>query len=193
MQRFFSILILTTFSMVSNAAPVRYDYHGSALQLSGAPIASTISGFMIAPEALLPNALYSTELNWAPYFEFSFEGESLNSISAGSSLLQLQTDALGNIVQWNLNITAPNPLQLGLVNITSQIEFSAQYGMYVGESASLCYQIITSSSCYSDVVGRLTGAPVPSWRLAEVPVPAAAWLFGSGLLGLIGVTKRKAV
>jgi hypothetical protein len=24
-----------------------------------------------------------------------------------------------------------------------------------------------------------------------VPVPAAAWLFGSGLLGLIGVARRK--
>lgn len=37
------------------------------------------------------------------------------------------------------------------------------------------------------------------WKLdvefapSAVPVPAAAWLFGSGLLGVIGVTKRKAV
>ena len=28
--------------------------------------------------------------------------------------------------------------------------------------------------------------------LSEVPVPAAAWLFGSGLLGLMGVARRKA-
>jgi hypothetical protein len=27
--------------------------------------------------------------------------------------------------------------------------------------------------------------------LTSVPVPAAAWLFGSGLLGLIGVARRK--
>ncbi|WP_424206737.1 VPLPA-CTERM sorting domain-containing protein [Sulfuricaulis sp.] len=27
--------------------------------------------------------------------------------------------------------------------------------------------------------------------LAPVPIPAAAWLFGSGLLGLIGVAQRK--
>ncbi|MDH3888134.1 MAG: VPLPA-CTERM sorting domain-containing protein, partial [Gammaproteobacteria bacterium] len=26
---------------------------------------------------------------------------------------------------------------------------------------------------------------------AAVPVPAAVWLFGSGLLGLIGMAKRK--
>ncbi|MBI5783055.1 MAG: VPLPA-CTERM sorting domain-containing protein, partial [Gammaproteobacteria bacterium] len=28
--------------------------------------------------------------------------------------------------------------------------------------------------------------------VAVVPVPAAVWLFGSGLLGLIGVARRKA-
>jgi hypothetical protein len=27
--------------------------------------------------------------------------------------------------------------------------------------------------------------------VAAVPVPAAVWLFGSGLLGLIGVARRK--
>ena len=27
--------------------------------------------------------------------------------------------------------------------------------------------------------------------LTEVPVPAAAWLFGTGLIGLVGVVRRK--
>ena len=27
----------------------------------------------------------------------------------------------------------------------------------------------------------------------EIPVPAAVWLFGSGLLGLVGIARRKAV
>lgn len=30
-----------------------------------------------------------------------------------------------------------------------------------------------------------------SFTVSEVPVPAAAWLFGSGLLGLIGVARKK--
>ena len=29
------------------------------------------------------------------------------------------------------------------------------------------------------------------WEVSAVPVPAAAWLFGSGLIGLIGVARRK--
>ena len=28
--------------------------------------------------------------------------------------------------------------------------------------------------------------------LPEVPIPAAAWLFGSGLIGLIGIARRRA-
>lgn len=31
------------------------------------------------------------------------------------------------------------------------------------------------------------------WKVATVPVPAAVWLFGSGLLGLIGMARRKRV
>lgn len=42
------------------------------------------------------------------------------------------------------------------------------------------------SGCISELFG--TFAPVA----AAVPVPAAAWLFGSGLLGMIGMLRRRA-
>lgn len=43
----------------------------------------------------------------------------------------------------------------------------------------------TSEANYQ-VTYTITGGPVP-----EVPVPAAAWLFGSALVGLSGLAKRK--
>jgi len=47
----------------------------------------------------------------------------------------------------------------------------------------------------ADVTGFLaTGAPVDSTGMvlsAVIPVPAAVWLFGSGLIGLIGIARRK--
>jgi len=44
-----------------------------------------------------------------------------------------------------------------------------------------------AKNCDFDPSGNLCGIP-----LGPVPVPAAVWLFGSGLLGLIGVARRKA-
>jgi hypothetical protein len=32
---------------------------------------------------------------------------------------------------------------------------------------------------------------VVNMQISQVPVPAAVWLFGSGLLGLIGIVRRK--
>ena len=36
-----------------------------------------------------------------------------------------------------------------------------------------------------------SGATADSYKLNVVPIPAAVWLFGSGLLGLIGIARRK--
>jgi hypothetical protein len=47
------------------------------------------------------------------------------------------------------------------------------------------FRVLENGSASVDLVGRITSTP------AVVPVPAAVWLFGSGLLGLYGVGKRR--
>ena len=47
---------------------------------------------------------------------------------------------------------------------------------------------VTSASVISDVVFSFGTQPE---TLVGVPIPAAVWLFGSGLLGLIGIARRK--
>jgi len=49
---------------------------------------------------------------------------------------------------------------------------------------------------FQDIVNKkysFYGWAVQSGDVGAVPVPAAVWLFGSGLLGLIGVARRKSV
>ncbi len=41
------------------------------------------------------------------------------------------------------------------------------------------------------VDGILEQTVTDSFTVSSVPIPAGAWLFGSGLLGLIGIAKRK--
>ncbi len=55
-----------------------------------------------------------------------------------------------------------------------------------------------SNTCYTTAaVPGMENGPFPGYNAqfnltaAPVPVPAAAWLFGSGLLGLVGVARRK--
>jgi len=38
--------------------------------------------------------------------------------------------------------------------------------------------------------GLNVGAAI-AFGVSNVPIPSAVWLFGSGLLGLLGVTRRK--
>jgi len=42
-----------------------------------------------------------------------------------------------------------------------------------------------------DIVGNRIGLGLDGVSIFAVPVPAAVWLFGSGLLGLVGITRRK--
>jgi len=51
-----------------------------------------------------------------------------------------------------------------------------------------------SSGLYFDDSGGANGLLLGSWQtsvtLTAVPVPAAVWLFGSGLLGLVGIARK---
>ncbi len=60
--------------------------------------------------------------------------------------------------------------------------------------------ILVKSGVYGSDLGGFYGAQyfeiwnvgfVKTGDLAPVPIPAAAWLFGSGLLGLIGISRKK--
>ena len=62
-------------------------------------------------------------------------------------------------------------------------DLNVNIGTFVLDIASL--EIPSGSSA-----GNIDGFRVYT-AVATVPVPAAAWLFGSGLLGLIGLAKRK--
>ena len=81
-----------------------------------------------------------------------------------------------------------------------------KWGVNIGESVGITYSL-QGAQTITKVLDELTtgqlriglhvinfasGGSESFVNVAVVPVPAAFWLFGSGLLGLIGITRRRA-
>lgn len=100
-----------------------------------------------------------------------------------SGLLQLyqgNTLLTGVSSQTDYTVTVPQPQYLSLNLAAGNYKILGDY------SAQAHYgQCILGCEAYSTIAFTTTAT------VAVVPVPAAAWLMGSGLLGLIAVARRK--
>ncbi len=68
------------------------------------------------------------------------------------------------------------------------------YGLYTGFAADITggeSQSITIDGGVTDYFNGLVPVMSLTITTSAVPVPAAVWLFGSGLIGLIGIARRK--
>lgn len=63
------------------------------------------------------------------------------------------------------------------------------FGEAVSESAKLNGREFGMAVSEAARLGEVT--PPPASAISAVPIPAAAWLFGTALLGLAGVSRRK--
>lgn len=80
----------------------------------------------------------------------------------------------------------------GLCNVVQ----TANSNVTVDYSHTLAWGGVSATDWFGNAVqintSSVSGFNYSTAYTPEVPVPAAAWLFGSGLLGLIGVARRKA-
>jgi hypothetical protein len=60
-----------------------------------------------------------------------------------------------------------------------------------GTGSSAAAHVFVCSAPCTAAAGALATGFVSNGPLAQVPIPAAAWLFGSGLLGLIAIARRR--
>ena len=61
----------------------------------------------------------------------------------------------------------------------------------VGASFNEIIQNVTSIYIGADLTTSLETTALDNVQVGAVPIPAAVWLFGSGLIGLIGLARRK--
>jgi hypothetical protein len=83
---------------------------------------------------------------------------------------------------------------LGGVLISTGLEIGVQKGQIVGWSDTQGFDELRVAALGSEPLpgfGNFQAIAIDDLRAQVVPIPSAVWLFGSGLLGLISVARRK--
>ena len=121
--------------------------------------------------------------------------------STGSELAHMYHNTLGNLSYYDTSGSSPQP-GWGPTN-TGPFDFSNIYPTSQRFWAASDYALASNLAWYFDMQSGgqfYEGKTTVKWvwpvhdgdvGTAIIPVPAAVWLFGSGLLGLIGISRRK--
>ena len=206
---FVSLMGTQKFAM---AAPVTIDFGALDWLATGQSvgIGSTFDedGFRVSGSSLTYFTSSSDEsISGAPaLYENTFDGQitltqlngdlfSINSIDLAEfgqnytpTVTFTGTKANGSIVTDNFTLDGSFP-QLTLDGRSETFLFSSEFTNLVSVSWNQGSQAPSNSPKNFHQFDNIV---VDGAAIATVPVPAAAWLFGSGLLGLVGMARRRA-
>ncbi len=124
------------------------------------------------------------------------DGDGMDLSSAYNVELNLNNNITPNKMVADLAITTTNGINGGIYNAAGN---SGNLANTFPDNAILTLSIITDPNSWtlnaiSNDILRMQRTGVDgqgSLKIPGVPIPAAVWLFGSGLLGLVGVARRK--
>ena len=115
------------------------------------------------------------------------------TVSTEPSTTSLTLADVTGIVDISAN---PAPYTASFGADTAALGATAEFELALWDSSSSTFTFVTdftaivAGNSYAIEFGSVTGE-VYGVDLAPIPVPAAVWLFGSGLIGLVGVARRK--
>jgi hypothetical protein len=185
-------------------ASVVYGYSGD--QFNAFPSTTTYgTSNFISGTVTLEDLLVANTTSTPTILDFSFtDGNQILSMANGAAIVAMEfTTDEDSITSWRveLNILPAGPLGVG--DITQTI---ITYNRDADAEDTGRTQTVTGTLPAFLFISAQSSDPVPlssidfgtastagGWtgEIASVPLPAAAWLFGSGLLGLAGIARRK--
>ena len=124
-------------------------------------------------------------------FGFDLSINQSPTVGVASAGLISAANLLGN----TSNLLNSSIYDYGAIGVTANLVGIDQYNVM-----GAWHYLVDNSTYYATVVSPnyvLTDSLTPAGhylvRTSVVPVPAAVWLFGSGLIGIIGIARRKKV
>jgi hypothetical protein len=164
------------------------------------PGSSTYGHTFIAPTTTIPGSPGSG-YGFYDDFVFTVAGATTNSVTSTIDfygLLEITNlqvrlfNASGNVFPVLTSPASCPGVGCTLINSWSS---PISYGPTTGTVAVLPGSVLGAGTYVLEVRGNVVGAAGGSYsgvlNLAPVPVPAAAWLFGSGIVGLLATRRRK--
>ncbi len=122
--------------------------------------------------------------------------------SDGNGFAALSIDSATNTISWNITANSIGlPVTGAHIHKAGEgasgpivVDFSAQLSGSGLVDSDLASVVADPHGFYANIHNSEFSAGALRGQLcdpAPVPIPAAAWLFGSGLMGLIGVARRR--
>jgi hypothetical protein len=163
------ILVASAWTMPSAIAAIVYDFSGECTDVCTGQGTAT----MVLTDTYIPG----TSFTISQFVSMSYSSSSIDYSFSASEILTLYASLMPAVSgAGNVNI---DWLQDETGFISNTTEWKSSCG-----NISLC---TVSNGALVD-----TGA-IGTWtlRTSEVPIPQALWLFGSGLLGLVEIARKK--
>lgn len=133
----------------------------------------------------------------ATFFGFNWTASGGQLVTgAGNYSLDTTTGAVSSVASCTVAFDGALCFTIGANQIAGKIDFA--WSTSSGIRVVNVWDINTNGSLTANGVPGMENGPFPNYNAAFslsapglVPVPAAVWLFGSGLLGLVGIARRK--
>ena len=188
-----AIAALLMVSGVAQAASVTYNYTGNAFDTFSGSLFSaadsvtasiTVDCTSLGGAGDCTNFAYARMGTHVTSWNISAGGVTITNLDTSSvtSRIGIETNAGGDITKWTLNMFGPPTLPAAPGYGTALYDRIDTSFVSKGSNDAI-------SSNAAPVYARVDGNP-GQWTATVVPVPAAVWLFGSGL-GLLGWIRRR--